>query len=242
MRRNPLSSPRQSAAAAACTAFISILVLGSAGCEWHHDGGSSSTAPPIPAIVPPGSWVTVNRDVQGFNAVALEGVGSAFIEHGASESLTISADEALIPYLTSEVSAGTLILGLDLPSTNQSVHSISFDVTVVNLDRVELTGVGGIDARHIDTPDFGARLTGVGDVFTEGRADRQEIVLSGVGAYRGGSLSSRVTHVDLTGVNLAVVRASERLTGFVGGLSVLEYYGDPVVAITGNGTLRRLGP
>ncbi|MDH3403019.1 MAG: DUF2807 domain-containing protein [Acidobacteriota bacterium] len=234
---------RRRAARTVGVALVALLAVGLGGCDWNPKKHVViPTALPITAPDDEGPVVTVSQDVQGFHAVSLVGVGTVFIRHGGAESLTITAGELMIPYLSARVSGGTLILESDLPNGIQSTETIIFTVTVRDLDRVELAGVGAIDVEGIDAPAFLASLSGAGSIRAAGRVDRQEVLVSGTGSYAGEDLASRTTNVHITGINTAVVRVSERLEGFVAGLCVLEYYGDPVVAITGNGTVRRLGP
>jgi hypothetical protein len=60
---------------------------------------------------------TETRSVRGFNTVTLEGSGQLVLEQAGTESLTITADDNLLPYLTSDVSDGHLTLGTK-PGTN----------------------------------------------------------------------------------------------------------------------------
>ena len=50
--------------------------------------------------------VTETRDVENFQEVALEGVGTLVIEQGDRESLTIEAEEQVLRKIATEVRAG----------------------------------------------------------------------------------------------------------------------------------------
>ena len=49
--------------------------------------------------------------------------------------------------------------------------------------------------------------------------------------YEAAELESWTVHLDVAGTSSALVRASERLEGRVGGTSTVEYLGDPAVAV-----------
>jgi Putative auto-transporter adhesin, head GIN domain len=51
-----------------------------------------------------------SRQVSGFSKVELNGSGELTIEQTGTESLTISAEDNLLPKLSSEVSGDTLVL------------------------------------------------------------------------------------------------------------------------------------
>src|SRR4051812_38450875 len=59
----------------------------------------------------PGKTRTETRTVSGFSAVDLQGSGQLTIEQTGVESLTIQAEDSVLPDLTSDVTDGTLRLG-----------------------------------------------------------------------------------------------------------------------------------
>ena len=73
-----------------------------------------------------GNVVTEERDVSGFDRVALSGFGEVIITQGDKESLTVETDDNLMRYIETKVRGGTLELGftdddiLLRPSTSQS--------------------------------------------------------------------------------------------------------------------------
>jgi len=58
-----------------------------------------------------GQLATQPRQVSGFTSVELTGVGELSIDQTGTESLTVSAEDNLLPLLTSRVEGDTLILG-----------------------------------------------------------------------------------------------------------------------------------
>ncbi len=217
--------------------LVVVAALAFGGC----DNNESPTSPGS-QTVGSGRIVTESRTVQGFFGVSLQAIGVVTIERTGVESLTITADDNIMPLLTSGVSGGQLILGVASNNGIDPSQNIVWEVTARELSQVSVSGVGVIDASGVDTALFSAELTGVGDIVASGSADRQDVVISGVGNYAAPDLASREVSVDLTGVCSAVVRVSDRLEGFVGFTCTLEYFGDPTVAVTGTGTVTRLGP
>ncbi len=86
-------------------------------------------------------------------------------------------------------------------------------------------------------------ISGASAVTLAGRADAQQVAVSGASSYAAPDLRSRIAAVDVSGASVAVVRASDSLEGSVSGSSVLEYLGEPVVSltVTGSSILRHLG-
>ena len=93
--------------------WTALFVLLTAGCDEFSPGIKGS-----------GKVITEPRTVSGFNAVLLKGAGALTIEENGTESLTISADDNLLPYVTAEVSGGRLTLST---KDNTSISPSFFD-------------------------------------------------------------------------------------------------------------------
>lgn len=184
-----------------------------------------------PPVDDPGDTVTESREVAGFTGVVLNTPGRVVIEHTGSESLQVTSDDNLLPFLTSEVRGGRLILDRE-PGFNLDTETvILFEVTLIELEELVVSGVGGVEATGIDTELFTVDLNGVATVATAGMADRQRVTVSGVSQYAARELESRVVDIDISGVSSATVRVSEELSGRVGSASTLNYIGDPAIDV-----------
>lgn len=189
-----------------------------------------------------GRIVSEVRDVRGFDGVALLGVGDLDVVQSGQESLIITADENLLSRLSSDVIGGELVLAVDSNREIIPSRTIDYRVDAIELFSVALLGVGDVDLRAVDTTDLFLDLAGIGDVDAEGVADFQEIRITGVGDYDAADLASAEVDVDLTGPTRVTLRVRDRLTGHVGTNSEVEYFGNPIVDVTGGGRVRRLGP
>ena len=95
----------------------------------------------------------------------------------------------------------------------------------------------------VDTDRFTVNLTGTSVIRAFGRADRQQVVVSGLGEYRARNLESRVATVDVSGLGTAVLRVDQRLSGTVSDFGVVEYIGNPTVDVNVSdfGQVRKVG-
>ncbi len=108
----------------------------------------------------------------------------------------------------------------------------------------------GLDAGYRWMADFpepvGSRdnYSGFSPVVLSGRADRHELWLSGASRCSARDLLSRRVDAALSGASYGVVQVSESLVVNASGASVLEYLGDPQLAlsVSGESTVRRVGP
>jgi len=192
-------------------------------------------------IVGSGNPITEERDLGDFHALAANGVGQIEILQGAEASLRITADENLLPILTSEVRNGRLVLGSNARFSSQ--NQISYVITVRELDQLLIAGVFGVDATGIDTESFEVNVSGVSAVTVAGNAEHQDVTVAGVSVYNAHDLASRTASVEISGPSSAVVRVSERLEGHLVGGAVLEYIGSPTINVTVDftSTLRKIG-
>jgi hypothetical protein len=215
-----------------------------AGCDSRVDVRTPRitlpTVPTVPTVTPAGAMATEVRAISGVSAVSLKAVGMVEIDLGQAESLTITAPESVMPLLTSEVAGGRLDLDRDSSSYTGQTSDIHYQIGLQRLDELMLEGVGEIDARGVDTSSFVVRMDGVGDVKATGRAERQEVRIAGLGAYAAPMLESRFADVHLSSGS-AEIWVTERIEGWVGFGATLEYWGDPVVSVRGQGAVRRLG-
>ena len=214
-----------------------------------------------------GSLVTETRDVSGFNAVSLGGQGVLTITVGEKESLTITADDNLLPYIETKVEHRGLSIGPAREARRTEFRPsapIRYDLTVVDLTAVAVSGAASVRAEALTAEDFNiavngaadveigrleagtfsVAISGCGDVTVAGEADALAIAISGSGVYRGGDLMSRSATCAISGSGDVTVWAEDELDIGVSGSGAVAYYGEPSVRqdVSGSGSVRALGP
>ncbi len=169
------------------------------------------------------------RDVNGFDEVELNGVGSLSIRQTGSESLTVEAEEDVLTKIRTEVVDERLIIGPE-PNTNiRTTEPINYKLTVEDLHALGLSGSGDIDAEAINTDTLKIDVGGSGAIKTSGTADSQEIEVSGSGDYQAEDLESKQAEIDVKGSGSAIVNVSDTLDAKVSGAGSVEYIGNPTV-------------
>lgn len=190
-------------------------------------------------VVGSGNVITQSRNVSGFEAVSFEGVARLVLEQTGTESLTISADDNILPLLISEVRDGTLFLGFASDTNITDTEPIVFTLSVRTLTELTAGGVVEVDASGIDTGRLDVSVSGVSNVTAAGRVDRQNVVVSGVSTYLAENLESRAVIVDVSGPSRVVVNVSEELRGRVDAPGSVAYIGDPTVDVDGFGAVHK---
>lgn len=210
------------------TLFGFVVLTFVAGCSLFVARGSGKPA-------------TEPRNVSDFTAVALNGSGKLNIEQTGTESLSITADDNLLQYLTSEVRDGKLILGTRDATGVNPTTDIVYNLTIKTLNSISLSGSGTVEAKGIVTDHLKTSLAGAGDFIMSGQAVEHEVALSGSGKLEAASLESKVVKVSIMGSGNGVVAASEQLEVNVMGSGSVEYIGDPAVSknVMGSGSVTK---
>jgi hypothetical protein len=176
-----------------------------------------------------GNVTSESRNASGFDEVELQGVGNLSIRRTGSESLTVEAEKDVLPKIRTEVENNRLIIGPKTNTTIRTTEPINYELTVKNLNALEVSGSGSVEAESIDTYELAVTISGTGNVKMSGKADSQEIDISGSGSYRAGGLESKEAKIGVGGAGSAIVNVSEALDAEVSGSGSVEYIGDPTV-------------
>lgn len=186
---------------AASFAIVPIVLLLTVACS---SGSSSSSTVLTPTNTVFGSGVVVEEDrtLAAFDAVLHASEGNLHIEQGAQVSLRIRAEDNILPHLLSEVSGNGLNLRTSVGIDLQPSAPIDFFLTVTDLSRLQLSGVGDVDLDSMSGDQLLVVLQGVGDVEVDTvQANRLDLELRGVGDIEVGVATLAETlDVKLTGV------------------------------------------
>ena len=175
-----------------------------------------------------------SRNVRDFEEVELRGVGDLSIEQTGSESLTVEAEEDVIPKVTTKVVNDRLIIGSEFNTMHTTVP-ITYRLTVKDLSALEVLGSANVEAKSIKTDSLEVTISGAGNVRMDGKSDEQEINISGSGIYQAKDLQSKEVKINVAGAGSAIVNVSEELDAEISGVGSVEYIGDPTVKQDVNG-------
>jgi hypothetical protein len=215
--------------------IIGILALLTAGCtiSVRYEEGS-------------GVVVEEERSVSGFDRVSFEGIGNLVITQGDEETLTIEAEDNILPRIETKVRGRTLQISFDTDRWENIIRPtepIRFYLTVTDLEAVFLSGLGDIDVEDIEVEKLDVTLSGAGSISLSGSVLEQDVNVSGAGAYEASDLMSEVADINLSGAGSATVWVTQSLDVNITGLGSVSYYGDPVVeqSVSGLGNIQSLG-
>lgn len=188
-----------------------------------------------PTVEGSGNLITESREVAGFNEIVLSGTGQVIVEVTGTESLTVEAEDNIMPELETVVRGGRLELGTK--ANIMPTRVIVYTISAAELDGVTLSGSGAVTVTGVDTSDFRTDISGSGSVNVEGSASgRLSLTISGSGVFDAEGLVAGDGRVDVSGSGRAVVNVTDNLVISLSGSGAVEYIGSPAVEIDNSGS------
>jgi len=240
--------------------------------------GICALATPLaPAHASPLDWISGGRIVQGsgklqqqtrevasFNGLAMNLPGQVTLRLGERESVSIEADDNLLPLIDTVVENGTLRIRGSKRNTSLRSSKLKIVVTARQVERISVGGSGNVEARglhgdklrfdvggsgsitatELDSGALAVSIGGSGSFHGSGKTQQLTASIGGSGQIEAGRLAANTVQVSIGGSGAADVWASDALSVNIGGSGEVRYVGDPALSrsIQGSGGVRRLGP
>jgi hypothetical protein len=191
----------------------------------------------------PGSGVaaTQTRSLAAFKNVELAGSNAVTIRVGGKQSVVVQADDNLLRRVTTDVRAGSLVIG-NTPGSFTARRPMRVEVSMPSLSELRLSGSGIISASGIKTSSLTVMLSGSGVLRASGSAMRVDVTLAGSGDAQLNELVARHVHAVVSGSGRILVTATKSLDASVPGRGAIVYGGNPPqvnTSIAGSGAVIR---
>ena len=204
------------------------------------------------AIDGSGTLTEETRPVSGVTAVQLSMPGTLHIEIGSSESLRISAEDNLLPYIQTEARAGELDIHTESNVNLRPTQPIDYYLTVQSLDTIHISSSGDVEAPALTATHFNVGISSSGSIVIEslqaetlkvdisssgslailgGAVARQDIGISSSGEYAAKDLESQQASIRLSSSGSATIRAVESLQADLSSSGNVYYLGSPELRV-----------
>jgi hypothetical protein len=218
------------------------------------------------AVAGSGVVQSETRQVPEFQSISVDYPAEITVRQGSAESITIEAEDNLLPQLATEVRNGTLHFENNERDWGARVNPsepVLVTITVVELNGVHfptagklqvegletdslsvtVSGAGDITLSELTAGDLELGLSGAGNIDAEGVSDRLQVRISGMGNYNGGDLKSQEADIHISGAGSATVWVEQSLDANISGAGSIDYYGNPQISqhISGVGNVRKAG-
>jgi len=209
-----------------------------------------------------GKMVTQTFNVRDFDQIRLGTSGVMYIEQGDDFSLTVEADDNILPILKVEVEQGvltirtspevsalqfeTIIYRLTLPALRAIDLSGSADIRVEDFTadslNININGSGDVTFVNLEADALSVRISGSGWMDMAGETQALTVTVSGSGDLLAERLKASDVEVAVNGSGDATVWAVDRLDVSISGSGNVKYRGSPKLTekISGGGDLSRL--
>jgi hypothetical protein len=184
---------------------------------------------------------TESREVSNFSSISSKTVGRVIVQQTGKESLKITSEDNILPFLKGYVADNVLYLTTKKDAHFSPTKPIQFVLEVKSLESLNIKGVGSLEVKDIQGKRLSISLDGVGSMTITGSVDVLELTLSGVGSFHGEEFKTKQATVRNSGVGTAVVNVSEQLDATASGVGSIEYIGSPQVrsSVRGVGTVKK---
>jgi hypothetical protein len=231
--------------------LATLLLVLAAGCGTRME--TSLTVGGGAPIEGSGKIAREDRKVEGFQRVTVRNGIEVVVAVTGTESVTVEADDNLLPLVQTTVEHGTLQVGVkgSLKTRNplrvqvaaKHVEGLTAESSAkvsskhLKGDNLALSASssGQVTANNVDAKQLKVSVSSSGSVTADGRTDRQEIEASSSGHYDGSKLVSRASRVTCSGAASTVLHATEEVSGSASSAGSVRYSGSPgKVAVSTN--------
>lgn len=213
-----------------------------------------------------GSGVIVRqqRELGHFTGVSNGLAANVEVRIGDKESVTIEADDNVLPLVETVIENGTLKIQTSKRNLNLRTKTLKIVIQAKSLERIslggsgsittdplrarklqlDLGGSGAINVKGVEADTVSINMGGSGDVQLGGGSARTvSIAIGGSGTVKMGMVRSDSVSVNVGGSGDVTVWAQNLLSLNAFGSGDVHYYGDPKVSSTvlGSGRTNRLG-
>jgi len=206
---------------------------------------------------------TETRSVGDFDAIALGGSFNLNVSQGAQASVSVQADDKLLPLIETVVDNGRLEIRWKRGTQTRGWNHGDVKVTVVTptLRGLSTAGSGDIQLQAFTTPalklsiagagnavltalttdELGVSVAGSGDVRGAGKAGKLAISIAGSGDVKLIEMKSDDATVKISGSGSATVNAGKTLAVSIAGSGDVTYSGDAAVksSVAGSGSVKK---
>jgi len=222
-------------------------------------GSTHQYGPNAGRIKGSGNLVEKKREIGSFSKLRIEGPLDVQLNQGATETLSISAEDNIEPLIETRLDGDALVIALKggagfttrkpprLMLGFRKLNAVqikgSGDVSIDQLKAeqfaVNISGSGDLDIGLLEARELSASISGSGDVHIAGRAEQQNWSLSGSGDVSAASLSGRAAKAQLSGSGDLSLGVLEQLDANLSGSGDLSYAGRPKLTqkISGSGEI-----
>jgi hypothetical protein len=183
----------------------------------------------IQTIQGSGNVVTTERNIGDFTSIQVDMGADVVLTQGDSETLTIEAEDNLMPYIETNIRNGRLIVSIPHNVSLTLIQSIRLHITFDTLQEIEIFGSSQITGENLNLDTLTIAFSGSGSTWLTGEVDEQTINIRGQATMNNFDLAGRNVTVDISGNGIINVNATDTLNVTIAGQGDIHYIGSPTI-------------
>jgi hypothetical protein len=182
---------------------------------------------------PSGPARTETRAIEPFHAIELRGAAEAEVTVGGSPSVTVTADDAALKELVTEVKDGVLVIQTKRESGwFKRRGTIKMQIGAASLDSLTVNGAGDFKLHEVTGDSLKLVMAGAGNLSAAGRIGSLNARIDGAGSMQLAKLAAGDAEVSVNGAGSLSVCASGALNAAVNGVGSITYSCNPQKTVT----------
>ncbi len=172
-----------------------------------------------------GTIATEEREISEFETLVVKGAADVDVTIGENLSLSVEADDNLLPLITTDVRGSRLLVSSR--GTYRTRHGVKIVLTTPSLSGVTVSGSGTVRIDGLSEGELDLSILGSGDIVAVGGIDSLDASVSGSGDIDVSRLIARDVKAAIMGSGDIDVHATEKLEATITGSGEITYRGDP---------------
>lgn len=201
--------------------------------------------------------ISETRDIRDYNGVVMNAVGVVKLIQGQDFAFKITGPDNVVELTKAEIQNDLLVIGtgecfngnyeltIEITAPEFEVINLSGVGTIESMNtingdiiEVELLGIGVVEADFVADSVY-SRITGQGNLIYSGDVKRHELNCTGEFVFKGFSLVTDHTIINVSGIGDSEVTVEEKLDVIIEGMGNVFYKGYPAITseIIGTGEI-----
>ncbi|GAB4300315.1 MAG: head GIN domain-containing protein [Marinilabiliales bacterium] len=211
-----------------------------------------------PCIQGNGNYLSENRQINSFSEVHVNSDFNVFIVEDSLNSLRVTAEENILPYVKTVVKGNTLIVEKANNRCLRNNKPINIYISATGINDIKLSGSGFINFENITNNyinidlsgsgdivgnltagDLDVKISGSGEISLKGFCNNSNMKISGSGNIRSYNMEQNNCFADISGSGDIYVNVNDLLDVKITGSGSVHYIGQPIINtnITGSGNV-----
>lgn len=176
------------------------------------------------------------RQLSAFSGINVSGFYDVTIKVGAPQSITVTANSNLLPYIESTVSGKELSIQAKKGYMLRPTATPAITIVTPEVKRIELNGNNQVTVNGVAKGDLDLDFSGSNQFTATGNVENLTIKLAGEAIVDAAKLIANNVDIDSNGSSKINVYARDNLKVNIAGISTVNYAGNPKITQTINGS------